>query len=315
MESRIIQHFVRMVFRLLVIFLFFSFSAFGQRDLIITQAGEQIRCKITGETSMRFSYSYTNEKGKTVHSEIFKTLVSSYKYNFFQDDKAATPKTVAQKPTKTYNSPLKEKTEFTNYLKYRVGFKGGLSNLLDGSTDKSDYGLFTEKLKRGWHYGADATIFFNDHIGLGVQYNSYQASNKNRKLDFPHRLNGGEVRNGSLETKINHKFVGPMLVGRIPLDYKTFVMASAGPGYYFYTDKGLENEKAYSFKGKDWGAAASLGLEFLLGNNDSGRDVMLSIECGYQYGKVLVETQSIDLSRLDFSVGLRFNRFPRHLRQ
>lgn len=307
---------VLMLIRILTVLLLLSFAARGQRDLIITQAGEQIRCKITGETSMRFSYSYKNDKGKTANAEIFKTLVSSFKYNYFPDDKAVSE---VSAPQKKYVSPLKQKTEFSNYLKYRVGFKGGLSNLMEKVTDPSDYGKFTEKLRRGWHYGADATVFLNDHIGLGVTYSSYQANNKNRNFDFPNRLGSGEIRTGSLETKINHKFVGPMLVGRIPMDYKTFVVATLSPGYTFYSDKGTENKTEYSFKGKDWGAAASLGLDFLLGNNDSGRDVILSIECGYHYGKIRQLNQTslenpIDLSRLDFSVGLRFNRFPRHLK-
>jgi hypothetical protein len=308
-----------MIIRILTLLLLISYSTLGQRDLIITQAGEQIRCKITGETSMRFSYTYKNEKGKTANAEIFKTLVSSFKYNYFPDDKVVAQSSAPKKEEKRYVSPLKQKTEFSNYLKYRVGFKGGLSNLMEKVSDPSDYGQFTEKLRRGWHYGADATVFLNDHIGIGVTYNSYQANNKNRKFDFPNRLNGGEIRTGSLESKINHKFIGPMIVGRIPMDYKTFVVASISPGYTFYSDKGTENQTDYHFKGKDWGAAASLGLDFLLGNNDSGRDVILSIECGYQYGKIRELNQvtvenPIDLSRLDFSIGLRFNRFPRHLR-
>jgi len=399
----------------------------AQRDLIITQAGEQIRCRIVDESSMRFSYIYVNDKGKPVRTEIFKTLISSFKYNYFPEDlpsgkKGNTPvaeapprekdrKPLADQPaarkegipaadekkvaaarkddgTKTvpadekkvagarkdneaenpsaaekkaapsaatrkedlpavtgnrtpagkapaaimkdsasreYVSPLKGKTEFTNYLKYRVGFKGGLGNIIDENTDKSDWGLYNEKLRRGWIYGVDAAVFLTDHIGLGVTYHSYQSANKNVRLDFPNPGTGEYIRGGSLESKVNHKFVGATLLGRVGMDYKTFIVATVSPGYYFYSDKGTLNQMNYEYKGGIWGGAATLGIDFLLGSNETGRDVILSFECGYNYGQLKSLNyggtkgwqecpQPIQLNRLDFSVGLRFTRFPRYLR-
>lgn len=397
-----------------------------QRDLIITQAGEQIRCRIVDESSMRFSYIYVNDKGKPVRTEIFKTLISSFKYNYFPEDlpsgnkkgnapaaetlargkdrklpadeaaarkegvpaadekkvaetrkeggmkttpaeekkiaevrkdnesktssavekKAAFPvvtpkedlpavtesRTLAGKTTaardsvsREYVSPLKGKTEFTNYLKYRIGFKGGLGNIIDENTDKSDWGLYNEKLRRGWIYGVDAAVFLTDHIGLGVTYHSYQSTNKNARLDFPNPGTGEYIRGGSLESKVNHKFVGPTLLGRIGMDYKTFIVATVSPGYYFYNDKGTLNQMNYEYKGGAWGGAATLGIDFLLGSNETGRDVILSFECGYNYGQLKSLNyggtkgwqecpQPIQLNRLDFAVGLRFTRFPRYLR-
>lgn len=407
------------IFTLILLLIAFQATAQrggAQRDLIITQAGEQIRCRIVDESSMRFSYIYVNEKGRPVKTEIFKTLISSFKYNYFPEDlpsgeKGASPAgnrpavsagssktdrkpespaanvpvretlphgtgngtvpgeatvkkedrgekqeelarkesknppageikgvpaataenrtgkvaSASEKKPEEYMSPLKGKTEFTNYLKYRIGFKGGLGNIIDENDIKSDWGLFNEKLRRGWVYGVDAAVFLNDHIGVGVTYHSYQSSNKNGKFDFPNRVTGEDFRTGSLESKVNHKFVGPTLLGRIGMDYKTFIVATVSPGYYFYSDKGLENQMNYVYKGGTWGGAATLGIDFLLGNNETGRDVILSFECGYNYGQL----KSLDyggttgrrdlatpvqLSRLDFAVGLRFTRFPRYLR-
>jgi len=416
----------------------------AQRDLIITQAGEQIRCRIVDESSMRFTYIYVNEKGKQVKTEIFKTLISSFKYNYFpgevisgkkdadrqtvtakadkqqeagRDKKGRTP--VAENPAQTaagkenkraredialqketpkkeedrkealqeesarketaqkeilqeeaarketvqqetsrkeeksvpaektvvaenrvkvppaakvptekepageeYVSPLKGKTEFTNYLKYRVGFKGGLGNIIDENTDKSPFGLFNEKLRRGWVYGIDAAVFLNDHIGVGITYQSYQSRNKNASLNSEVPLeSGGSLPIRSLESKVNHKFVGPTLLGRVGMDYKTFIVATVSPGYYFYSDKGMVNQMNYEYKGGVWGGAATLGIDFLIGNNETGRDVILSFECGYNYGQLKSlkpengwNKLPIGLNRLDFAVGLRFTRFPRYLR-
>ena len=330
-----------------------AFTATAQRDLIITQAGEQIRCRIVHESSMRFSYEYLNEKGKPVKTEIFKTLISSFKYNYFPDDvpsgkkgsavqtpavtrrvpekagesaRTAAPSAVTDGPSgasvKSYTSPLKGKTEFSNYLKYRVGFKGGLANVMEERPDKTPFGLYNEKLRRGWVYGVDAAVFLNDYLGLGVTYQSYHAANKESNLDFSKPVAGGDpIQLRTLESKVNHKFAGPTLLGRVGLDYKTFVVATVSPGYYFYSDKGVVNQMNYSYKGGAWGGAATLGIDFLLGSNETGRDVILSFECGYNYGKLdkINPEKSwhelpIQMNRLDFTVGLRFTRFPRYLR-
>lgn len=222
-----------------------------------------------------------------------------------------------------YVSPLKGKTEFTNYLKYRIGFKGGLGNIIDDNTDKSPFGLFNEKLRRGWVYGVDAAVFLTDHIGIGVTYQSFQSQNKNSDLNSRIPLDTGEdflIR--SLESKVNHKFVGPTLLGRIGMDYKTFIVATVSPGYYFYSDKGIVNQMNYEYKGGAWGGAATLGIDFLIGNNETGRDIILSFECGYNYGQLKSLSPEkngwhklpIQMNRLDFAVGLRFTRFPRYLR-
>lgn len=434
----------------------------AQRDLIITQAGEQIRCRIVDESSMRFGYIYVNEKGKPVRTEIFKTLISSFKYNYFPEDlpsgkntpaavtkNSGTPpkaeqgtdaqRTIAEVPQRgantneriadnaakstsagaerkeasspvtqkaeeqrspagssassgktppvtgakentaqnssagaerketslpvtqkaeeqrnltgsnassgktpqetagtkgsplpgresekesEYVSPLKGKTEFTNYLKYRVGFKGGLGNIVDENSDKSAFGLFNEKLRRGWVYGVDAAVFLNDHIGIGLTYQSYQSHNKNSSLDFAKAVGADDyLQIKSLESKVNHKFVGPTLLGRIGMDYKTFIVATVSPGYYFYSDKGIVNQMNYEYKGGAWGGAATLGIDFLIGSNETGRDVILSFECGYNYGQLKSVNPEkswhelpIRMNRLDFAVGLRFTRFPRYLR-
>ena len=81
------------IFTLLLLLV--ALKATAQRDLIITQAGEQIRCRIVDESSMRFSYIYVNDKGRPVRTEIFKTLISSFKYNYFPDDMPSAKKDIA----------------------------------------------------------------------------------------------------------------------------------------------------------------------------------------------------------------------------
>jgi hypothetical protein len=71
---------------ILGLFLILSAQAYAQRDLIITQAGEEIRCKILDETPTRFIYAYLGPKKKVLRNEIFKNLVTSFKYNHYDND-------------------------------------------------------------------------------------------------------------------------------------------------------------------------------------------------------------------------------------
>lgn len=468
-------------FSILLIFIFslVFISSYGQKDLIITQAGEEIRCKILDETPTRFKYAYLGPKKKVLRNEIFKNLVSSFKYSYFEEDilkndkeiprqqaskstsvpprvdenvkkdddlkpKVAVTKTEAavEVPAKVSNAkepeikvpkieepvvktiepvkpsdpvvkvsePVKEDkkskgkkdskkadskskteiltskpnpettpkklepivsseiskkdskdllakieppkietpkkevkavkveekkktvlpsseppSEYRNHLKFRTGVKGGLGNLTTKIPETNPYGLYREKLQRGYNFGADFAFFPKESIGIGINYLSFQANNKSKDLDILNPVTGENVDNASISNKISYKFIGPTFLFRKSIDFKTFVVLGVSPGMYLYSDKGTLNETNFNIKGNAYGAAASLGLDFLIGNDIFGRDIILSIESGYNYGKITklnygaakgVQSLSnpIDLSRLDFSIGLRFTRFPMYLR-
>lgn len=419
----------KLLFKVIAILSFTLLGAktFAQKDLIVTQAGEEIRCKILDETPTRFVYAYLGPKNKVLRNEIFKNLVSSFKYAYYPTDvlqndklieksksgqsnravplkpstpeekqpnsantkkgdtkknevaKSDTKKTsetsekteveatkssldksktdvAAEKKTDNNNAPLtdekpvansktekaiekaeskKEKvevspladaepvSEFKNYLKYRIGAKGGLGNIIAPNSDTSPYGLYKEKLLRGWMFGVDAAYFFGDHVGIGATYTNYQARNSSTSLDYPDLFSQEAIKGGQLSNKISHKFVGPTFLFRKSIDYKTFAILTLSPGMHLYSDKGLTNNSAFHFKGQAYGAAATLGLDFLLGNDIFGRDIVLSLEGGYNYGEIstidnkvekVKPATPINLNRLDFTIGLRFTRFPMYLR-
>ena len=410
------------------VFLFLGTKTYAQRDLIITQAGEEIRCKILDETPTRFIYAYLGSKNKILRNEIFKNLVSSFKYSYYSTDilkndkliekpksgqsnrseglvpskeevnsavevKNKNDKSTDQNSTnktsdakqdnslikssedkennlknndnsiknvdhstdnqqenttqiKTNNSgellkveasnknekskvdisPLADAapvSEFKNYLKYRIGAKGGLGNIVAPNNDTSPYGLYKEKLLRGWMFGVDAAYFFKDKIGLGATYTNFQANNSTKSLDYPNLFTNEAIVGGQLSNKVSHKFIGPTFLYRKSIDYKTFAILTISPGMHLYTDKGLTNNAAFKFKGQAYGAAATLGLDFLLGNDIFGRDIILSLEGGYNYGQITTIDNAVEkvklatpinLNRLDFTIGLRFTRFPMYLR-
>ncbi len=415
----------------IVLFLVFGFSisqTFGQRDQITTQAGEKIRCRILDETPSRFVYAYLSPSGKVLRNEIFKNLVSEFKYNFYPSDivtkgnkmpdglggareenTAATQRVDTRKsePTKAKSEPKKndkknevsetegksvakepsskkeaekvEKTtetakkdeksttlandkkvtpkkaeetkpkkdevvakkeekavapmvapkadnEFSNFLKWRVGGKGGFGNMLAKiPTENADaYTLYQEKLLRGFTWGLDAAYFPGDNVGFGLMFNNFQSSNKADNIAYRNEILN-TLETGDITNKRSIKYVGPVFYYRKNIDFKTMVVLGLSPGAYFYKDKGSYDGASYTFKGMDFGASATLGIDFLLGNDITGRDIILSLEAGYSYGKLRAMdfvgngqavnlATPIDLSRLDFTVGLRFTRYPKYFR-
>jgi hypothetical protein len=403
-------HFIRKVTIALFLVLAFSIGkSFGQRDQITTQAGEKIRCRILDETPTRFIYAYVAPNGKVLRNEIFKNLVTDFKYNFYPDDiivkgnkavaksssdkesatnnnttktidtqkpttdkanstitkkpdekvadsqqnqkkdavankekeqtntQSTIPKSSPKKPEKkevatkeqktaTPMATKKTKTEYDDYLKFRVGVRGGFGNMLSKLNTEDEFGLYQEKLLRGWTWGADFAYFPTDNFGFGVMFNNFQSKNTSDNIHFRFMENGlPKDTSGSIANKRSAKFVGPVLYFRKSIDFKTMVILGLAPGAYFYNDKGTYNGVTIPYKGWDFGAAATLGIDFLLGNDITGRDIILSLEAGYNYGKiksmnfndgkgVVSLANPVDLSRVDFTVGLRFTRYPRYFR-
>jgi hypothetical protein len=401
---------------------------FAQKDLIKTQAGEKIRCRILEETPNRFVYAYLTPSGKILRNEIFKNLVADFKYNYYPsdivvggkkmakeekviekiegktdlpptvtvekpkiekeakkrlkkekevlekvDNEAAIekkkveekPKVEASKPHTPRNmsedkpesskeettkevekmsskkveeeetdkvegkAPLTDKQEnsYLNHLKFRVGAKVGFSQLLQksASTNLTEYGLYQEKLNRGWTWGADAAYFPIENFGFGLMFNNFQSSNKTvNEITYFNILTAKEEK-GQVSNKRSVKFVAPVFYFRKSIDFKTMVILGIAPGAYFYKDKGNYGSTSYTANGTDYGATATLGIDFMLGNDIIGRDIILSLEAGYNYGKMRKlnygdekGTQTlaspIDLSRVDLTIALRFTRFPKYLR-
>jgi hypothetical protein len=399
---------------IIVLFLVFGFSisqSFGQRDQITTQAGEKIRCRILDETSNRFVYAYLSPSGKVLRNEIFKNLISEFKYNFYSSDivtkgnklpdglggereknavvkqqvdtnksepilektepkksdkkneiavieeksiakeslfkkesakvEKATEKTKQEEKSTTSTNVKKETSkkeekvltpmaapkvdnDFTNFIKWRLGAKGGLGNMLAKIPTTNAYGLYQEKLLRGYTWGADIAYFPVDNVGFGLMFNNFQAKNKANNIVFNNEiLNKPDM--GSISNIRSIKYIGPVFFYRKNVDFKTMVVLGLSPGAYFYKDKGSYNTANYTFKGMDFGASATLGIDFLLGNDITGRDIILSLEAGYSYGKMRAIdfgagggsvnlATPIDLSRLDFTVGLRFTRYPNYFK-
>lgn len=226
---------------------------------------------------------------------------------------------------KELTSTKPEAPEAPARLKWRVGVKGGIGNIKDNGFEAlNEYGLYQEKLMKGFTLGGDLAFFPTESFGLGAVFTDFKSKNTANNLDFINPKTGAEMT-GSITNAISRKFVGPALYFRKSIDFKTYVVLGLSPGMYYYSDKGDYNGALFDYRGKQFGGAGTLGIDFLLGNDIIGRDIILSLEAGYNYGRLnqldygdgfgpVALDQPIVMDRLDFSIGLRFMRFPKYLK-
>ncbi len=339
--------------------LFCSMDSYAQRDQITTQAGEKIRCRILDETSMKIIYAYVNN-GKVLRTEIFKNLISDYQYNVFPNDlitkgqklpEASKTKPNTNNPPAVNNAkkvvvaqqiPSKDKNvvnepkvvqslpptkndsertpEASYYPNFRFGVKWGVANMLNKISTVSDYSLYQEKYLRGFSMGADFLYFVQKNFGLGFTYLNYLSKNSANSLYFKDewlKLEG----EGAVSGQRSISFFGPSLYFRKKIDFKTLLMFGISPGINTYREKGMLAKNVYQISGKSFGVNTNLGVDFLLGNDIFGRNLILSLESGYNHGnlkerelllnsKSSTMASSFDVRRLDFTIGLRLSRFP-----
>ena len=236
--------------------------------------------------------------------------------------------TVSRLPTEStliQSNAIKTNDEYKNYLKWRVGAKVGIGNIRDNSFAASNaLGLYQEKLQKGYTFGADIAYFPMESFGLGLVYTDFVSSNSDSDINYINQMTETEA-SGSISNKISRKFVGSTMYLRKSIDYKTFIVLGLSPGMYFYSDKGAYDRTNFDYRGKQFGGAARLGLDFLIGNDIIGRDIILSLEAGYNNGKLseidfgdgsgnILLDKPYNMDRLDFSIGLRFMRFPKYLK-
>ena len=468
----------------------FGFTANAQRDVITTQAGEQIRCRILDETPTRFVYAYISKSGKVLRNEIFKSLVTDFKYNLYNadlvdskgrlpqveksstktdekvsakndksstkadekmnqktdskkmdaDSKVASKKSnatkteadrilddsetksektemnkseerkaassnskkvenaakndskqansskneamktdekVVSKPsetkksdsrrkpeprpnvekqeelakieeekakkasdektadvaktaeTKTADSPIAiqpEKSDYKNHLKFRVGARGGIGGLIKTTALTDEYSKYLQGTEKGWVFGADAAFFPIENFGIGLIYNNLQTTNDSKSIKYTSVIDPTKKDiTGAISDKTSTKFLGLGLYYRKAIDYKTFIVLGVAPGYNLYSNTRTEDAKSINIKGQQIGGLATLGVDFLMGNDIIGRDIILSLEGNYNFAKfdkldygdgkgAIALPAALDKSSWGVTIGLRFTRYPKYLR-
>jgi len=282
--------------------LFMASSTFlYSQDLVVTSEGDSLNCKITKikENSIYFVFKHKDEIRSTL---LPLDQVKYHQYNFYQ----------------TAVVPTNKKLLNEVYPHFRVAINGGLSYRTAKLANNipSDFEKYMKELKSGSHYGLDVSYFFSEQLGLGIKYSVYNSRNEidNVSVTRP----DGSTQYGKMSDNISINFIGPFISTRLlnGNKKKSFLM-NFGIGYLGYKDNTvLIND--YTIKGSTIGPCWDIGYDIGISKNLAigfqlsytiGALSQFDVSDGITTKTVKLEKDSYEsLSRIDLSIGLRFNK-------
>jgi len=203
------------------------------------------------------------------------------------------------------------KTSVLNIQRFRIALNGGFSQMTaktspEIAAEDRDY---VAALKSGYHYGLDATYFLRSW-GLGFKFSQFKSSNSGMGT-----FEGARV---SVSDQFNIAFVGPSVSGKTTSasNVHTFLFG-LGMGYLGYRNNSTMEGIPFKLTGSTFGAAIdvaydikvakwlALGAQLSMVGGSLGQ---IKVEgAGVSETKKLEDNQRENLSRLDVSLGARFN--------
>ena len=171
---------------------------------------------------------------------------------------------------------------------------------------------YLNKLRSGWHYGFETEYFFNQYIGVGAKYVSF---NTRQAVDSIVVKLFSKTYYIDLSSKMNINTVSPMVYGRLPLmGNKLSLTGGIGPAWLFYRNIGKAVGDTLMFKGSSPGLSTSFRISYEVIPN-----LNVALQAGYiraflkkftqddgstEKVVVLAEENYQNLSRYDLSFGL-----------
>lgn len=289
----------------LIIFVFltilYGYNSFGQ-DLIVTNKGDSINCKINKERGdfIHFTFSHDQEIRETL---LQKSQIKTYSKGYF-------PKS---------EIPTNYKLHLQDDEKIRVAVNGGYSYRFAEISESvpSEYHDYMKKLKSGNHFSLDASYFINETIGLGIKYSRFHTREDfglvNTDID-----QDGIMDMGQMKDDMNISFLGPMFTTSIPsANKKNAFFSSLAMGYLEYKDDGemivpmLLEGSTIGFVGDlgyQVGIAKNLAIAFTLSYTLGHITKIKSTISGYTTTIELDKDNYENLGRIDFSIGFVFHK-------
>lgn len=286
---------------LILVIVLFSANLYAQ-DLIVTNEGDSLNCKITSVKSDRiyFTFKHKNEVRNTL---LFLNKVRYHQVNYYSNTEV----------------PVSKIPVGTGYPNFRLAINAGLAYRTAKIADNvpSDFKSYMKDLKSGVSYSADISYFFSEQLGFGLKYALFKSKNSvsNVMVTFP----DGSSEIGSMSDNISNSFFGPIFTTRLLNGSKNnaFIM-SLGLGYMGYTNKSTLASSNYTIKSSTMGLCWDIGYDVGLSKNMSlgfqlsmylGTLTKYEISDGVTTRTVKLEEDSYEsLSRIDLTIGLRFSK-------
>lgn len=133
------------------------------QDLVVTNNGDSLNCKITKVKKDEISFIY-NQNDDIQSLTLPRSQIKTYRHGYYTNSAiSATQFHKQSKPTR-----------------FSIGAYGGLSSILGVIPDTLDdvNKKFLKDLKSGYHWGGEASYYFNQVIGVGVNFAMFNTTAK-----------------------------------------------------------------------------------------------------------------------------------------
>jgi hypothetical protein len=289
--------------RNIIIFSLFALSSISiySQDLIVTNEGDSLNCKITKitENAIYFTFKYKDE----IRSTLLPTnQVKHYQQDYYQTSIVPAEKIVSREI----------------YPHFRAAINGGLSYRTAKLSEDipSDFDQYFRDLNSGGNYGFSLSYFFSEYLGLGFQYDVYRSKNETDLVYVTPP--GGPTRGGPMSDNITINFIGPSFSTRLlDRNKKNSFLVNLSIGYMGYKNSAVLITD-YLIKGSTLGWDWDIGYDIRIAENWA-IGFQLSYKGGYITEYELSDgndTKTVKLEmghyeslyRIDLSLGIRFSK-------
>jgi hypothetical protein len=277
----------------------FQYTSVKGQDLIVTNRGDSVNCKITKieHDYIYFTYKYQNE----VRNSLFaRDQIKRYQQDYYEVAEVL---------------PEEVKTFQKKFQKIRIGAFGGFSYLTAQVTDvPTGFEKYYNDLKTGHHFGGDLGYFLGKHIGFGFNYSIFKTENEIKNVSFT--FANGTTKTGTLRDDITIQTFGPVFWSRLNFFHQTGgLLPHASIGYVSYKNNALIADKAEL-------SAGTIGIT-LGAIADFAIDDKIALTLNLQYSTAFLTQNKItdatgthiqkfedgaveDISHIDIGIGVRW---------
>jgi hypothetical protein len=252
-----------------------------------------------------------------------------------------------KKVTKTFQTPVKKPKapSFDSFSRWRFGVQGGeaylINSLAHSRQAMKDLGVFPaaqadnyyKKLRKGISFDADVHYLISQPVGIGVKYSFFTSS---VQMDYTVRDNNSVIPTyltASEKENFYLQYVGPSVLFQQWLggNHKFRINEQLSAGYFIFRYEERFDPYQYVFvnpntganqysvlkKGNTFGGNFQLSLEYY-----PVRELSVALNAGVfpttfrslkvsdnstSYTQNLGKSHSLDLSRVDVSIGIRYH--------
>ncbi len=283
----------------LTLLTFFQFFTLIGQDTIVSKEMDTILCKIEKESKYSIYYSILDNGNKETSYINYISILY-----YVKDGSKIRPRNNTEKSSIA--------TKFRASL--NLGFAYRIAKENEALTEQGQE--YAKGLRLGFQYNIDAHFYSLKGIGYGLKFSRFSVSNSSSAFILDNTISGRDTAL-SIEDNIQLSFLGPSLSFNL-LKYKTNALYfNIAVGYIWYRNNAVLLQ-SIEFKGNTIAGSADLSYDIPLNEN-----FKLGFQISY-IGGILnsgefftkdgsgsfspTEETRENLRRLEFSIGLRFNK-------